>query len=57
MELSKTILNMYEWGAKLYIGGKPATPRMVEELFSTHGSTCMPVICYDENGRISEIQY
>lgn len=48
---------MYEWGAKLYIGGKPATPRMVEELFSTHGSTCMPVICYDENGRISEIQY
>lgn len=57
MDLINAISVMYEWGAKLYIGGKPATPKMVEEFLNINGGACMPVICYDENGSISEIQY
>jgi len=57
MEITSKIYDMYEWGAKLFISGKPATPQMVEDLVKREGNERMPMICFNKNGEITEILF
>ncbi|MCR4933956.1 MAG: hypothetical protein K6A29_07135 [Lachnospiraceae bacterium] len=57
MDITSKIYDMYEWGAKLFISGKPATPQMVEDLVKREGNERMPMICFNKNGEITEILF
>ena len=57
MDITSKIYDMYEWGVKLFISGKPATPQMVEDLLKREGNKRMPMICFDKNGEITEILF
>ena len=54
MEVSR-INELYEWGAKLYIGGCPATPAMVKDFISKNKKR--PDFVFDEFGNLDEIRY
>ena len=56
MEVSK-LTQLYEWGAKLYIGGSPATPGMVEDFVSKKKKKLKPEFVFDELGNLDEIRY
>ena len=56
MEVSK-INELYEWGAKLYIGGCPATPGMVNDFISKSNKNIKPDFVFDELGNLDEIRY
>ena len=56
MEVNK-LNQLYEWGAKLYIGGCPATPGMVEDFISQNKKKFKPVFIFDELGNLDEIRY
>ncbi len=48
---------LYEWGVKLFISGKPATPKMVTEFLLRNRNYYMPDFAYDEEGNLDEIRY
>ena len=56
MEVSK-LNELYEWGAKLYIGGCPATPGMVNDFISKSNKNIKPDFVFDELGNLDEIRY
>ena len=56
MEESK-LSQLYEWGAKLYIGGCPATPGMVDDFILKNKKSLKPDFVFDELGNLDEIRY
>lgn len=56
MEESK-LNQLYEWGAKLYIGGCPATPGMVDDFILKNKKSLKPDFVFDELGNLDEIRY
>lgn len=57
MNIYMRLADMYEWGVKLYLNGKPATPEMVYNQVLQKEAFCMPKISYDAEGKVSEISY
>ena len=56
MKVSK-VKELYEWGAKQYIGGCPATPGMVDDFILQNKKSLKPDFVFDELGNLDEIRY
>ncbi len=57
MEMLYFLNNMFENGVKLFIGGEPATPEAIAKKAMKSKIKFMPILHYDENGEIDEINY
>lgn len=53
---NRRMLELYEAGVKLFIGGRPATPDMVR-MHLTERKNKMPDFVFDVEGNLDEIRY
>lgn len=52
-----SLYQLYAWGVKLFICGKPATPAMVAEHIVREDEIYMPDFYFNDKGDLSEIRY
>lgn len=55
--MAEKINRLYEDGVKLFLCGRPATPKTVMQYVAEHFSDCMPTFFYDKKGRLAEIHF
>ena len=57
MYYSKLLEDMYLWGVRIFICGKPATPESVAECICGGGNLFTASFMYGTDGNLSEIHY